>query len=159
MSHVGPGWSTTWRTHSCVPCRDSSRHLRCSLTRCASHARGPGVEKSLDAARRSACATSATTCPVWLIQFPRHQEVRACPRSLVAGPAGTKTRCRRRAKPARLLVGENLGEGIDALHWICADRRREDTAVDDIQSFRTPYLKIFRNHAVASARAKFIGCL
>ena len=27
------------------------------------HARGPGVEKSLDAARRSACATSATTCP------------------------------------------------------------------------------------------------
>src|SRR5205809_635249 len=27
MSHVGPGWSPTWRTHSCVPCRDSSRHL------------------------------------------------------------------------------------------------------------------------------------
>ena len=54
MSHVGPGWSPTWRTHSCVPCRDSSRHLLCSLTRCASHARGPGVEKSLDAARRSA---------------------------------------------------------------------------------------------------------
>src|SRR6266571_5252998 len=50
----------SWRTHSCVPCRDSSRHLLCSLTRCASHARGPGVEKSLDAARRSACATSAT---------------------------------------------------------------------------------------------------
>jgi len=21
MSHVGPGWSPTWRTHSCVPCR------------------------------------------------------------------------------------------------------------------------------------------
>src|SRR2546422_10928082 len=63
MSHVGPGWSPTWRTHSCVPCRDSSRHLLCSLTRCASPARGPGVEKSLDAARRSACATSATTCP------------------------------------------------------------------------------------------------
>src|SRR6266702_8968672 len=63
MNHVGPSWSTTWRTHSCVPCRDSSRHLLCSLTRSASHARGPGVEKSLDAARRSACATSATTCP------------------------------------------------------------------------------------------------
>src|SRR5207245_7116901 len=47
MSHVGPGWSPTWRTHSCVPCRDSSRHLLCSLTWCASHARGPGVEKSL----------------------------------------------------------------------------------------------------------------
>src|SRR5205809_7410927 len=46
MNHVGPGWSPTWRTHSCVPCRDSSRHLLCSLTRCASHARGPGVEKS-----------------------------------------------------------------------------------------------------------------
>ena len=110
MSDVGPGWSPPWRTHSCVPCRDSSRHLLSSLTRCASHARGPGVEKSnrrslrdrlwrhkprfgatapscislqvfdavrarctlgrsarfmesLDAARRSACATSATTCP------------------------------------------------------------------------------------------------
>src|SRR5438046_7466985 len=42
--------------------RAVSRHLLCSLTRCANHARGPGVEKSLDAARRSACATSATTC-------------------------------------------------------------------------------------------------
>ena len=42
-------------------CRDSSRHLLCSLTQCASHARGTCVEKSLDAARRSACATSATT--------------------------------------------------------------------------------------------------
>src|SRR5207253_2419228 len=40
-----------------VPCRDSSRHVLYSLTRCASHPRGPGVEKSLDAARRSACAT------------------------------------------------------------------------------------------------------
>src|SRR5439155_2383251 len=43
--------------------RAVSRHLLFSLTRCASHARGPGVEKSPVAARRSACATSATTCP------------------------------------------------------------------------------------------------
>jgi general secretion pathway protein K len=41
----------TWRTHSCVPRRHSCR-------RPVSHARA-GVEKSLDTARTSACATSA----------------------------------------------------------------------------------------------------
>src|SRR6266704_2181258 len=91
MSHVGPGWSPTWRTHSCVPRRDSdllmSRKLdepewgRWSLTwrthscvPCRDSSRRPvraqdshtvsksraGVEMSLDTARRSACATSAT---------------------------------------------------------------------------------------------------
>ena len=39
----------TWRTHWCVPCRDSSRHLRAR--------REPGGT-SADAARTSACATS-----------------------------------------------------------------------------------------------------
>src|ERR1035438_6891427 len=37
----------TWRTHSCVPCRDSSRHLRGK----------PGVGTSADAARTCARAT------------------------------------------------------------------------------------------------------
>src|ERR1017187_7912978 len=40
----------TWRTHSCVPCRDSSRHLPADGE--------PGVGMSADAARKSACATS-----------------------------------------------------------------------------------------------------
>jgi hypothetical protein len=41
-----------WRTHSCVPRRDSSRRLVLNL----SH-RQASVEMSLDAARTSACAT------------------------------------------------------------------------------------------------------
>jgi len=50
-------WRPMWRTHSCVPCRDSSRHLL---------ARGkPGVGTSADAARTSACATSE-----WQGYFP-----------------------------------------------------------------------------------------
>ncbi|MGO9617719.1 MAG: hypothetical protein ACLP6W_15060, partial [Bryobacteraceae bacterium] len=44
------GRATPWRTHSCVPRRHSCRRL-------ASRARA-GVEKSLDTARTSACATS-----------------------------------------------------------------------------------------------------
>ncbi len=40
-----------WRTHSCVPCRHSCRHSTFSQPR--------GVGTSADAARRSACATSA----------------------------------------------------------------------------------------------------
>jgi Ca-activated chloride channel family protein len=40
-----------WRTHSSVPCRDSSRH--------GLHRRTPGVGSSADAARKSACATGA----------------------------------------------------------------------------------------------------
>src|SRR6266850_1925837 len=43
-----------WRTHSCVPCRDSSRHL---LFVCDTNSK-PSVETSLDAARTSARATS-----------------------------------------------------------------------------------------------------
>src|SRR5437773_2303179 len=41
-----------WRTHSCVPCRDSSRHLFLVARLCTS------VEKSLDTERTSAYATS-----------------------------------------------------------------------------------------------------
>jgi len=43
----------TWRTHSCVPCRDSSRHLPADGK--------PDVGTSADAARDSACATSGIT--------------------------------------------------------------------------------------------------
>jgi general secretion pathway protein G len=39
-----------WRAHSCVPCRDSSRHLLADGK--------PGAGASAGAARRSACATS-----------------------------------------------------------------------------------------------------
>ena len=39
-----------WRTHSCVPCRDSSRHA-------GQYTAATGIETSLDAARTSACAT------------------------------------------------------------------------------------------------------
>src|SRR6266545_3710021 len=48
----------SWRTHSCVPCRDSSRHVFASRT--------PGVGMSADVARKSACATVATKCQVIL---------------------------------------------------------------------------------------------
>src|SRR5262249_19100134 len=50
-----------WRTHSCVPRRDSSRRIWMATKV------EQGVENSLDAARRSACATSLrvklTRCP------------------------------------------------------------------------------------------------
>src|SRR6059036_68980 len=53
-------WSLTWRTHSCVPRRDSSRlPVRAQDSHSVSKSRA-GVEMSLDTARRSACATSAT---------------------------------------------------------------------------------------------------
>src|SRR5258708_5104034 len=42
----------TWRTHSCVPCRDSSRHLPRKLFKLQA-----SVETSLDAARTSARGT------------------------------------------------------------------------------------------------------
>ena len=62
-----------WRTHSCVPCRDSSRHLACA---------GTGVGKSVpmdrrsiqsdeDAARTSACATRLVQRD--LLDSPVHQ--------------------------------------------------------------------------------------
>src|SRR5437867_12873074 len=78
MSHVGPGWSTDV-AHALL--RAVSRLISTpalSWTRCASHARGPGVEKSLDAARRSACATSATTCPI--LAHPVLRDCADCPR-------------------------------------------------------------------------------
>src|SRR5437879_13698046 len=44
--------STPWRTHSCVPRRDSSRRLLVNFDQPRQ-----SVETSLDAARKSACAT------------------------------------------------------------------------------------------------------
>jgi hypothetical protein len=41
--------TTLWRTHSCVPCRDSSRHP---------HLTSAGIDKSVDAARMGECATN-----------------------------------------------------------------------------------------------------
>src|ERR1035438_1482277 len=46
-----------WRRHSCLPCRDSSRHLFAGVTRC----RTKSVPMSGDAAGTSACATSYRT--------------------------------------------------------------------------------------------------
>jgi hypothetical protein len=43
----------TWRTHSCVPRRDSSRRLVLNLY----NRQTRRVETSLDTARKSACAT------------------------------------------------------------------------------------------------------
>jgi hypothetical protein len=62
-----PGDSVMWRTHSCVPCRQSCRHLF--------RFHGRSVETSLDAARTSARATvvsqlteslgQLTSCSSW----------------------------------------------------------------------------------------------
>ena len=62
QSYHAKSWRTAWRTHSCVPCRDSSRHLL---------ARGkPGVGTSADAARTSACATGLFVAISLLLALP-----------------------------------------------------------------------------------------
>ena len=49
-----------WRTHSCVPCRHSCRHPVFSQPR--------GVDTSVDAARKSACATSEALFPTVCVE-------------------------------------------------------------------------------------------
>jgi hypothetical protein len=51
ISHTPP---PMWRRHSCLPCRDSSRHLFAAVTHCLKRS----VGRSADAAGKSACATS-----------------------------------------------------------------------------------------------------
>src|SRR5580658_5482058 len=51
--------ASLWRTHSCVPCRHSWRHPRVWF--CSKRSLG-GVHTSVNAARRSACATKDLSC-------------------------------------------------------------------------------------------------
>ena len=84
---------TMWRTH-CVPCRDSSRHFPLSQA-------SPGVATSGDAARTSACATSARS----LSQSPGQPTRVPVPkvRSIIRPGKSSRRDAESRRKPLRSL--------------------------------------------------------
>jgi hypothetical protein len=55
-----------------------------------------------------------------------------------------------------VMIGEDLREGVDTLHWIRADRCWKNASVHYVQVPRSPDSEIARNYAVRLARSHFV---